>query len=218
MGEVTIQPGEREKIISQPAQGDAYNIGVQGADIYLSHSSASTRNEGRKVVPGDRATLRHLRGKSIYAKNPPGNDDPAKISIDKAGFDIVFQSRPVVGAVQQESGDEAPAASDAFIHRYGKDVDVNAASVVEEMAAPDRADKLKIHVDGAAGPFSVAVRFLDEDYNVVSERDDTDLSNYAGDSSNDVFLSVDIASPYIQVEIDDDSGSVNEVDYSIYAR
>jgi len=218
MGEVVLAPGESEKIVSQPGRDEAYNINVDGAEVYLNHSSNGIVREGKRVQPGDRTTAHNLRGKSLYAKNPAQNDRDATVQVDMAGFALDFMTRPVVGAVRTNSGDEAAPANDNFVLRQDTGVDVNASAVSEAFIAPDAADTVTVSCDDATGAYSVAVEFLDGDGNVVTRRDDANGSGYAGDGSTDVFVTTDLAAEECRVVIEDDSGASNTLDYSIYAR
>lgn len=218
MGEIVLEPGDSKKIVSQPGREEAYNINVEGAEVYLSHRSNGIVREGKLLQPGDRTQATNLRGKPLHAKNPGSNSSDATIQVDQAGFALNFMTRPVVGAVRTNSGDEAAPANDNFVLRQGTGVDVNADTVTEKFVAPDAADTVTVSVDDAVGAYSVAVEFLDGDGNTVTRRDENNSVAYSGDSTEDVFVTVDLAAEQARVKIEDDSGASNTLDYSVYAR
>jgi len=218
MGEIVLEPGDREKVVSQPGPDAAYNINVAGADVYLSHRSNGIVREGKRVQEGDRTQASNLRGKPLFAKNPGTNSSDAVIHVDQAGFALNFMTRAVIGSVRTNSGDEAAPANDNFVERQGTGVDVNAATVTETFIAPDAANNVTVSVDDATGAYSVAVEFLDGDGNVVTRRDEGNSVAYSGDSTTDVMVTTDLASEQVRVSIEDDSGASNTLDYSVYAR
>jgi len=93
MPEIILEPGESEKIVSQPERAEEYNLDVSGADVYLSHNPQGTMREGKHLLAGDRATLKNLSGSSIYAKNPPENTENVSIDISRASFNLIFNPR-----------------------------------------------------------------------------------------------------------------------------
>jgi len=93
MPEIILKPGDSEKIISQPASGEKYNLKVSNVNVYVSHNANAIVNQGTEVEPSDRFDLKNLRGKSIYAKNPPSNTETATLDISEASFDIEFFPR-----------------------------------------------------------------------------------------------------------------------------
>lgn len=126
-----------------------------------------------------------------------------------------------VSGVRSSTGESPPAASDAYSH-YHDTVELYGGSGggTEEVDVdpPDRGETLTIHVDDLTGPAHAVVEYKDEAGNVVTARDDDDNSDYAGDGSTDIFVTVPVTSPEITVKIVDDSGASNTADYSIYAR
>jgi len=106
MPEIILKPGESEKIVSQPARGEAYNVRVSGTDVFLSHNSKAIIREGKHVVADDRVKLDNLGGKSIYAKNPNENTGDAAIDISRAAFNIVFNPRFAVDSSIDEVRDD----------------------------------------------------------------------------------------------------------------
>lgn len=220
MGEIVIEPGDTKKIVSQPGTDEAYNIGVTNEEVYLSHSSSRTKSEGKLVRPGDRVTIDNLRGKSIYAKNPSDNTETASLNINLAAFNLSWGNRAIIGASLTSSGNEAAPANDDDVHRYDTGVDVNESEASETFEAPDAADSVVVSVDDADGSFGVVVEFLDSaGGSVVTSRDKSNNTDYSGDSTTDVLVTVDgIASPFINIRIVDESGAANTLDYSVYAR
>jgi len=96
MGELTLNPGESKKIVSQPDSDEAYNINVKGAEIYVAHRSHGIVREGKHIRKGDRTVASNLRGKPLYAKNPSTNNTTATVEVDQAGFALTFQTRRIV--------------------------------------------------------------------------------------------------------------------------
>lgn len=221
MGDIVIEPGETKKLVSQPGPDAAYNITVENADVYMSHDKSRVLGSGKRVRPGDRVTVDNLRGKSLYAKNPPENDENAVLGVNQAGFNLIFQPRPVVGAVRTSAGNEASPANDEDAHEFSLGYDVAAnGDAVATLEMPDAAESLVTSVDDASGAFEVVVEFLDAPGgNVLTTRDSDNSGEYEGDSTTDVFVETLPASPHVRVRIRDDSGGANNtLDYSIYAR
>jgi len=215
MAQITLDPGEKQKIISQPSDGDAYNINVDGARVYLSHRANGIVREGKAVKKGDRTVASNLRGKPIYAKNPSTNENTATLEVDRAGFALSFQSRAVIGAVDTGRGDaEAPASSDEDVHRYETNADPS-AGITESFRAPNAGEAVMVSVDDANDAFEVAVIFTDEDGNEITRRDDDNSGTYSGNENTDVFAETVIASEYVTVEI---TGAATSADYTVYAR
>jgi hypothetical protein len=215
MGEIVLEPGDQQRIVSQPGRDEAYNINVEGATVFLSHRSNGIVREGKRVKAGDRTQASNLRGKPLFAKNPGSNSSEATIEVDQAGFALNFMTRPVVGAVRTTSGNEAAPANDNFVHLVGTGRDVSSNPVSETFEAPDAADDVLISVDDADNTFEVAVVFEDADGNEVTRRDSNNSGEYSGSSSTDVFVETLIASPHVTVEV---SGAATSLDYSVYAR
>jgi len=205
MATIELEPGEREKIISQPSNGDAYNINVDSAQVYLSHRANGITREGKLVKKGDRTVASNLRGKPIYAKNPAKNDNNAKLQVDRAGFALSFQSRAVVGAVDTARTDtDAPAASDDWDEATGSAVDIGSGGLTEEtLTPPGRADQVSIHVEGSAA-FDVTVT-----WNNTSET----YSSSSGVVKE--VVPVYYISDDVDVTISDTSGGANTVDYDM---
>lgn len=215
MGEIALEPGETEKVVSQPGADDAYNIGVSGADVWLSHNESRARQDGQRVRPGDRVTVDNLRGKPLYVKNPPENSDDATVSVNPAGFNLIFQPRAVQASVQASETNEAAPRTDDFVHRHATGADPS-STVTETFDAPGRADLVTVHTDDADASFDVEVRFLDPaDDSVITARTPNENSNLEGSSTTQVFTRVAIASPRVEVRL---TGAATSVDYSIYAR
>jgi hypothetical protein len=132
MGEIVLSPGDKQKVVSQPGRGEAYNINVENADVYLNHSPNGIVREGKLVNAGDRAQANNLQGGSLWAKNPSSNDKDARINVDKAGFALNFMTRSVVErpsdrAAREETADSGStsqtigASSSGFIDAYNND-------------------------------------------------------------------------------------------------
>jgi len=104
MGKITLEPGESEKIISQPGADKAYNVNVEGAQVYLNHRANAITREGKVLKEGDRTVVSNLRGKPIYAKNPSTNQKTATVNVDRAGFSLTFQTRRTTETAKEEAG------------------------------------------------------------------------------------------------------------------
>jgi len=215
MGEITIEPGDTKKIVSQPGTDEEYNITVENADVYMAHDKSRAVSSGKRVRPGDRVTVSNLRGRSLYAKNPPGNDENARLEVNEAGFALFFQPRPVVGAVRTSAGAEASPANDEDAWSYGTDVDVSGGVTTGLIDLPDATEALVVNVDEADDTFEVAVVFTDDEGTEITRRDSGNKSGFAGNSTTDVFASVEPAAPYAEVEL---SGAATSLDYTVYAR
>lgn len=126
-------------------------------------------------------------------------------------------------AVEDSQGRTGPARSEIFEHTSDTATELDAGSgggtETVVLDAPDRATTLTIHVQGWDGSGHVRVEFLDSSNgSEVTHRDDNDVGSYATDGTEDVFVETAIASPYLKIEIVDDSGASNTVDYNVYAR
>lgn len=107
--------------------------------------------------------------------------------------------------------------TDSFVHRQASGVDINAATATESFTAPDRADAMTVHAE-TSGAAHVEVRFQDGAGSTVTQRDDSDNPDFAVAGAGDIFVTVDVASPNIEVAVVDDSGAANSTDYNIYCR
>lgn len=205
MGQLTLAPGERQKIVSQPGANEEYNINVDGAKVYLSHRENGIIREGKAVKKGDRVTAGNLRGKPLFAKNPSTNSNTATIEVDQAGFSLTFGARAVVGAVDTSRTDtEAPAASDDWDEATGSAVDIGSGgSSTEVLTPPGRSDQLMLRVEGTAG-FEVDVTF-----------NNTSVTYSSTNGVVDEVRSVVYISDDIDVTITDTSGGANSVDYDM---
>lgn len=126
-------------------------------------------------------------------------------------------------SVEDSRGRTGPARSEIFEHKSGESVELDTgsggATESVEFTAPDRGSDVTVHVQEWDGAGHVRIEFLDEPGgNEITQRDQNDKSTYATDGTSDVFVSTTIPSPYVRVEIVDDSGASNVVDYNIYAR
>lgn len=215
MGDIDISAGETKKIVTEEQARDTWKATISGGDILVGHHPRETQRNGDRVKAGDRVQFSDLRGSPLYAY-ADGKD--VTVSISEAAVNITFMARTVVGSVQADDGSEVAPASDAFVHREGTAVDVNASTVSESFECPDRADFVVVAVDDADGAFHVEVAFQDSDGNDVVVRDDNNVTDYAGDATTDVLARVAVASPHVEVRIVDDSAAQNELDYTVYAR
>jgi len=202
MGEVTLQPGEREKIISQPAPDESYNLQVSGADVFLSHRSGLVVSEGKRIRPGDRVEVSNLQGKPLYVKNPPSNGSNATVEVSEASFALFFQPRAIQASVQASENDEAAPATDDFTEATGNSVDIsNGGNVVESLTPPGRSDQISIHAEGTAS-LQVKVGWNNTD------------QTFTGTTVREV-VPVYFISDAIDIDIKDTSGGSNIVNYDI---
>jgi len=205
MPDITLEPGESQKIVSQPPAGTKYDVAVSNTDVYLSHNSAAIINQGRKVKAGDRVALDDLRGTSVFAKNPSTNTDDVVLNVTEASFNISFQPRGLLPDVGDETAGSAPASSDGYDDATGEAVDIGSGgSTTEVLTPPGRADQVSIHVEGGAA-FDVTVT-----WNNTSE-------TYSSDTNNNLkeVLPVYYVSDGVDVQITDTSGGTNTVDYDM---
>jgi hypothetical protein len=202
MGEVTLQPGEREKIISQPGADQKYNIQVSGADVFLSHRSGLVVSEGKRIRPGDRVEVSNLQGKPLYVKNPASNGSTATVEVSEASFALFFQPRAVQASVQTNNQDESAPATDDFTEATGSAVDIsNGGNVVESLTPPGRSDQVSFYVEPTA----------EVDVNIAWNNTD---KTFSGKEVEQVVPVYYISDP-ITITITDTSGGSNTVDYDI---
>jgi len=202
MGEITLQPGEKQKLVSQPGADDSYNLGITGADIFLSHREGLVVQEGKRVRPGDRVTLENLRGKPVYAKNPGSNTDAATLEINQAGFNLIFQPRAVQASVQTNNQDESAPATDDFRNATASGESIGSGgSETVTLNPPGRSTQLSLYVDATAG-IEVTVT-----WNNTSQ-------TFAANPVQEVLPVYYIEDP-ITVQITDVSGGANTVSYDM---
>jgi len=219
MGEIVIAPGETKKIVSQPGSGEEYNITVDGADVWMAHDKSRARSSGKRVRPGDRVTMNNLRGKSVYAKNPGDNDKNATLEVNQAGFNLIFQPRPVVGAVATSSGNEAaPANDNEEFAADSLDLDAEGDQTLA-FSGVDAAEHLTALAD-FENDGHVEVHFTDIDGNRLTSRVPADNGDYSVSGGGKVYVTPSIASPYVEVELVDDTadGTTNTADWTVYFR
>jgi len=202
MGQLSLQPGERQKIISQPGPDERYNLDVEGADVFLSHRKGLEKQEGKRVRPGDRVTVENLQGKPLYALNPRRNTSEAVLSINEAAFGLIFQPRAIQATVQSGPQEESTPATDNFTEATGNSVDIsNGGNVVESLTPPGRSDQVSIHAEGTA-QIEVKVRWNNTE------------QTFSGTTVREV-VPVYFISDAIDVGIQDTSNGSNSVDYDI---
>jgi hypothetical protein len=202
MGQLSLQPGERQKIISQPGPNKEYNLDVEGADVFLSHRKGLEKQEGKRVRPGDRVEIENLQGKPVYALNPKGNTSEAVLSLNEAAFGLIFQPRAIQATIQSGPQDEATPATDDFTEATGNSVDIsNGGNVVESLTPPGRSNQVSIHAEGTA-QIEVKVRWNNTE------------QTFSGTTVREV-LPVYFISDGIDVGIQDTSNGSNTVNYDI---
>jgi len=222
---VTVPVNESVKLIDSSNPNREFEFAISGNGIQLGRSKATaTEQSSKRILTGDRGTITLEAGESLYGFNydPKGNGNPAEVDIEKAGFIIQFQPRSVLATVETTAEDrEAPAASDDFVFESGSNVSVAAnGSIVEDFEVPDRADDLGILVE-ASGAAEVEVAFKPApSAATIATRGPTQDPTYAtaGGAANQIFKSVLIVAPHVEVTITDTSGSSNTVNYALYAR
>jgi len=202
MGQLSLQPGERQKIISQPGPNERYNLDVEGADVFLSHRKGLEKQEGKRVRPGDRVAVENLQGKPLYALNPRANSTPATLSINEAAFGLIFQPRAIQATVQSGPQEEATPATDDFTEATGSNVDIsNGGSTTETLTPPGRSNQVAFYVEPTA------------QINVNVEWNNTDKT-FSGSEVEEVVPVYYISDP-ITITITDTSNGSNTVDYDI---
>jgi len=208
MGEIQITPGETNKLVSQPGPNREFNATITGAPVFLSHNATGTIREGKRVRPGDRVTLRNLRGQSLYAKAPATNTDPATVEIDRAGFSLIFQPRAVQASVQTGDDSESAPRTDSFVARSGDGIDVSGSSTVESFTAPDRADFVQVLADTAGNSVTCDVQYGPEGGPFIGPQ-------FSGSGQDAIATRAAVFNPEVEVTF---SGNATNLDYRIYAR
>lgn len=131
-----------------------------------------------------------------------------------------LETSSTIEEVKNRDGATAAPASDEvneFDHVSGSAVDLNADPVDVDLSVPPRAGQVVIHVDPSAAA-AAAVQFNDSDGNTVTSRDSNDNSGFSSDGSTDIFVVVEVASPFVSVTLSNTSGGSNLTDYNIYVR
>lgn len=203
MGEIILQPGEVQKVVSQPAASESYNIACTGADVFLSHRKRLAESEGKRIRPGDRVSVERLEGKPLYAKNPSVNSNAATLEVSEASFALFFQPRSVQATVQTNQNNESAPATDDYNNASGSSVDIsNNGSVTETLTPPGRSDQISIHAEGTAAiDVQVTWNNTEETYSTTGTLKEVLPVYYIDDD--------------IDVTISDTSGGANTVDYDI---
>lgn len=210
---IFIEPGETELLIASEDTDEYYGY-VFGTTVYLGRSRGEAKKQNRPAPAGDRGPMGSEPGEAVYGYVPKSATETARVQMDHNGFWFEREARSVVGGVLTSSEDEASPANDEFAHYYGIGADPS-AGISHSFRAPDAADSVVVSVDGADNTFEVAVVFEDADGNELTRRDSGNSSAYSGSSTSDVFVTTEIASEFVKVEI---TGSATSADYTVYAR
>lgn len=106
-----------------------------------------------------------------------------------------------------------------FIHAFDKNVDLADEDVDHEFTIPGVPNEVTVHVDGASAGFEVIIEFLTDTFGDLTTRDQSDSSVYTGDSTTDVYINSEAASPFVRITLSDTAASSsNTVDYTIIGR
>lgn len=174
MGTIEIAAGESTKIADPPYDGDAFTVQVDGSDVYLSHNPQSIQREGERVKKNDRIRIDNLRGRPVYALNPSGAANTAVISVNKASFNINFDSPTRIDTVDATRQNQDGAVGETFTvpnsntSPQTQDVPDGFAAVIQsDPANNDNIDVIGnvgnvIHVIQPGGTFSLRVQDLDD--------------------------------------------------------
>lgn len=208
MGEIEIDPGETQKLLSQPGMDEAYQLQVTGSDVFLSHRQSQVRQEGDRLRAGDRVRVTNLRGKPLYARNPPESSGTARVDLTTAGFALQFFPRAVQATVQTNADDEAAPRTDAFVFREDTGVDVSSTAAVETIAAPDRADFIHVFADTGGNSVSVDVGYGSDGGPFIGP-------TFSGSGATAIATRVAVFGTEAEVTF---SGAATNVNYRIYAR
>lgn len=168
-------------------------------------------------------------------------EDSAHTSGDQGEF-ILTVRNDTVGSLVDADGDYAPLQVDSsgrlwvnvdntvstskdsseHVHRQATGHELDSGSgggdATESFTAPNGADDITVHVTQAEGSYHVEVAFQDGGGSDVTVRDNNDNADLGGDSTTDVYATVDVASPNVEVRVVDDSGASNTVNYNVYCR
>jgi hypothetical protein len=213
---------EREQVLTQQMlERDAFTIrnDEDGEDVAI-YASEDDEGEGIPLRTDDEIPIQEEEGwgglsnaDGLWMETVDGGTTTVTILKGVALRRNVRRQNVSIGtAVFDENEDKVPPASDSFDSASGSDVDVNAATESVDLVPPHRASTVRVNVDNADGAFHVAVEFDGG----TTVRDDTNSSDYAGDGSTDVLVTVPVLSPDVTVKIVDDSGGANTVDYTMY--
>ena len=222
---VQVPVGESVKLIDSSNPNRDFEFQLSGNGISLGRSKLTAGDENAKqLFAGDRGEIKLESGESLYGfgVDSKANGKTADINIEKAGFIINFQPRSTLATVETTAEDrEAPARSDDFVFESGSNVTLPAnGTITEEFEAPDRADSLGLLLQ-STGDAELNVLFQPTaNGQTIAQRGPTQDPTYSttGGAANQVFKSVLIVAPHIEVDIVDNSGASNQVDYAIYAR
>jgi len=122
-----------------------------------------------------------------------------------------------VTRVETEGGDKVPPATDEYYHEHHIARDVTASPLSSHFRVPGRASTVTVHVE-TSGAASVAVASATGDDTEIAKRASAQNGDYSVDSSGQIFVETAVTSPYMRVEVSDDSGAANDCDITVYAR
>lgn len=120
--------------------------------------------------------------------------------------------------VNNAANEGVPPANDAEAWSTGDAVDLNAqGDQTIDLQKIDAATELTVLVEfSAAG--SVEVHFLDGDGNRIVSRTSSENGDYNVSGAGDVFVTTSAATPYVEVDIIEDSGGANSASWGVYLR
>lgn len=102
-------------------------------------------------------------------------------------------------------------------HRIGEAVDINSSTATEDIVVAGFTKGLIIHVE-PSGDAQVDVSFMKSNsFNTtVTKRTQSENGNLSSTGGGDIYVRIEkIASPFVRLEIIDNSGAQNDTDYNI---
>lgn len=222
--EVERQLDEVERLTDFASSGDEYlealvqntrlivqvlqeeSIGITGVNRAPPESTTGVITKG--AAKGKRAEFLFKRAgenvvASINAARPVEAGDVAKFDANQGGV-------IPVGEINQTDLDIGASGDQFTFTRSNKDIEEERFN--EEFPVTDNVQTATVAVSNASGPYHVEIAFQDDNNQDVVLRNDTNSTEYSGDSNSDVFVDVELSSPQVAVRVIDDSGSANEVD------
>lgn len=117
--------------------------------------------------------------------------------------------------VKNTAGQSVPPATGEFAHKPVENQAIGSnGSHSVTVTAPDRATTIVVHAEVTAAA-TATIAFQDSSGTTVTSRTASENSQYSTSGSGDIFVSTQVASPYLKVTVSDTSGGANTLNMNI---
>lgn len=101
MTEFTVEEGDFKKLVAAEEADDDYQIDVLQGRGRLVHSRAlAAQGDGKRVLPGDRPTIRNLDGKPLYAVATGSSDLRLDVSGTSFTAELQQSAEATIGNIE----------------------------------------------------------------------------------------------------------------------